>query len=1415
MSESRGFREESLVHISMPTISFVRLGACNLSKSKLLNEVLSCAQHHHHFFVHRDMECGNVSREISDGLVEISWYFPAGRENSDLFPEPVAITNLRGDVESHWLQFRFLTKFSTAVFIITENISDKEYNLLSTLPRLPSKYYFVLNVESGKSKETLGFLNKLAPVLNLNKSQLLVKEKSQNTTDFVKKLRSAMKHIVNCHQKVVTMEEMANVSQELGIQIDEEKEDCRNGALHAKEIVEEIKNIVNYKKEMLKLQGDLWRNLAKVEKELCRMKGQGDTPTEDYKSQLQEKWISLRAQQNQCDLTNAIVKFINGIHHLPPVEKHHFLKWMKFSLDCVARANLSQLREEYKEKCHIAGSDPRQLAQLDLTIATSSLGVEHFMRELGQFYEAEYTMVREGNMMEDQRQFVHLPRIAAELMLEGFPMELIDGDASNIPLQWVTDVLTELHVKVGGKSRMQVITVLGVQSTGKSTLLNTMFGLQFAVSSGRCTRGAFMTLLRVTEDFQEELGCDFVLVIDTEGLKAPELAKLEDSYEHDNELATLVIGLSDITIVNLAMENATEMKDILQIVVHAFLRMEEIGHKPNCQFVHQNVSDVSAHDQNMRDRKHLLEQLNAMTKAAARMEKQRREICFTDIMDYDPEKHNWYIPGLWHGVPPMAPVNLGYSESVSDLKRYLFEFMSPCSQNRPPKDIPQFVSWVQSLWNAVKHENFIFSFRNSLVAGAYNQLSVKYSEWEWEFRKEMHLWVSKADTIIQNQSLEEIESDALSKLTLEAQQKLHIGEQTMSENILSYFESGGESLHLIEKYKEDFLRSAKFLRNQLEGYAVKKCEEAVLIRKGQKKIALMQAGYLKTIEGKVRKLLEECRERKLDLQPEELKEEFAKMWKETLEELPVNSLTPHKIHPIVFCHLQKDLEHRGSLASQIFQKFSHFPACQKTTFIMKEKYIEKSVIRKLTGMLNFLGVFRDYLAEAEEQAMSLVGLCMSYVTEKINTNMDYDETYSRELLKMINERIKESNFQNLHPTVHFEVNLKCYILGKAADSFQKMHDDFCKAHNPHQRLERLKPQYFSIFKDLYYAKDACQKRAKYFCEVCLKPAMVEHLNKRLGIAMVDDLLSSPQSMQYGSRSFFQFTVLKTLLEEKNFEEYVKYINNYETFVKFWIQARLMEYYEQRESLAALERETLSSVVKKTKDTLEGLADQHATLPEFLEAFCQEMSDKLVLSKDSLDVTLFNNTAKAASFSTEAQAYLPEMMEDILSMQLKLDVETVFSNILFKPQDEIFKRVFGCGKQCPFCKVPCEAGGGRHREHFASIHRPQGLGKVRNYETKALVYSLCSSDVVSNARFRNRDTGEQWHPYKEYRQYYPKWCIQPDPSITASDYWKFVFKKFNQQFAERYHAVPADLPNHWRRITQEQALKSIQDMFNME
>ncbi|XP_053114757.1 up-regulator of cell proliferation-like [Hemicordylus capensis] len=1408
LAESRGFREESLVMTSMPTISFVRMGSCSLSKSKLLNELLSHSQQHHDFFIHRDMKCGNVPHEIADGMIEMAWYFPGGQGGLDLFPEPVAIANLRGDVESHWVQFSFLTQVSSAVFILAECINEREFALLSSLKESSTEYYFILDHQSRKFNETLDFLNQLAPVLDLKNSQVLVKAAKTNKADFVENLQSTVGRIIKSHPKSMNLEEMSAVAQGLTIQVDEDCREYWNAFRCAGEVIEKVKNTAAYKKGALILQGDIQKKLADVEKELCRMERQGDIPSEHYRWELKGKWMALKKQQNRCKLYIDSEKFISGIKNLKLVERHYFFKLIKLNSDHIVRESLSMLRAEYKEKCKAGGDDGQETAAALDMLSPSTFGIEHLMRTLGEYYQAEYSKVAEGKLEKNKCRLVNFPSIAADLMLEGFPLELI-GDASNVPVQWITDVLMELHRKLGGRSKVVVITVLGVQGTGKSTLLNTMFGLQFAVSSGRCTRGAFMTLLNVRENMTQELGCDHILVIDTEGLKVPELAQLDYSYRHNNELATLVIGLSDITIVNMTMENATEMKDVLQIVTHAFLRMQRIGQKPNCQFVHQNVSDVSAHDQNMRDREHLLEQLNEMTQAAAKMENVGSEIKFSDVMDYDSEMHNWYIPGLWHGVLPMAEVNRGYSEKVFEFKKYLFECIRNRLNRKSPKDIPQFIEWVRKLWDAVKHENFIFSFQNSLIAQAYMKLSTKYFEWDSDFRKEMHVWVSEQETAIQNVSNEELDH---SRWRCELQDKLCAGEQRILEFLEHYFESCTANVHLVEKYREDFVKNANTLRCELESSSYNKLWASIQLKKRWHKIDSIQVGFLKIIEGKFDWLLEECKKRSHRLDNQKLKFEFEQMWAKMLSEISPIRLEKREIYADVETKLRKDLFSRGRLIIPKLLGGKGFLSFRINNFQMKKDYLQSSWWRQVT----LIPPEKEHLSNVEELSKSLMAKCMSYIDSKFSFKGDYEETYCVELLHMINERLQPHDVLKLCTTPGFEVDLKLHILGEAAHAFQKMHENFIEENDPQVLLEKRKPQYFSVFRDLYLEKDAQQIIARDFCDWCLHPALVDYMNKRLGTEIVDNILKRAQSIAYSSQSFFQFTVLKDLLEARNFDQYVKYITAYEEFVKSWIGKQILNHYTEKEDLQNLEEKILSAILEEIGATLVKLKHQDTgTVSEFLNLFCKEMQKKLVISTDNLVRIQFKDMPDPGQVSVCVETLLPDLKKEILSAFDSLDLESKLSQLPVKLQDEIFKREFGCGQQCPFCKVPCEAGGSAHKEHFAAVHRPQGLGGYKHPETKNLFYGLCSSYVASKMSFESVDTKWKRHPYMDYHAYYSDWSIQPDPSTNASDYWKFIFKEFNHDFAKHYHAKPADLPEDWKMITREHALKALKEIYNMD
>ncbi|XP_070849041.1 interferon-induced very large GTPase 1-like [Chaetodon trifascialis] len=1394
--ESKGFTEDRVVVSELPMISFVRLGECSMSKSEILNKLLSNSQQYHDTFVHHNMECGDSPRRISNGLTEITWYLPCGNKNMDIFSEPVAVANLRGDIASCETQFYFLCQTSAAVFVFFDTL-DSECELLTNLHH-KAQIFLVGNHQSTRfSKDAL---KNVATKLSLTKDNIIIKTNQKNDADFVKNLRKTVSNVVENSKMKMRIEQMADIAHELGIWVDEDSSECQTAKENADAIAAEIQDILKYKDAQLPLQGQIWKDLTCLEKEEFRLRNVGSENVEKYKSDLQIQKDDLRKQQNSYDISNAMTCFIKAISS-PGIERCYFLKWLRMNLDNVSREKLSDLREQYKKKCKDS-ENKEEIKDIDRQLSNSSLGTEHFFREMGQIYEASLSLPEEDR---SHQQLQHLPKLCAGLLLDGFPLELVDGDASNIPLRWVSDILSQLNDLVPPESKIRVVTVLGVQSTGKSTLLNTMFGVQFAVSSGRCTRGAFMLLIRINEDVKKELNCDFLMIIDTEGLKSPELAQLDNSHEHDNELATLVVGLSDITIINIAMENSTEMKDILQIVVHAFLRMKEVGKKPKCQFVHQNVSDVSAHDKNLRDRKLLLQQLNEMTQAAAKMEQKEENKNFTDVMEYSPDTGNWYIPGLWNGNPPMAPVNAGYSEAVYELKKNIIQTFGGCDSSA--NNILDFTEWTKSLWNAVKHENFIFSFRNSLVADAYMRLCTEFNKWEWEFKKKMYAWVTEAETKISN--FGKIKSEAsdmtefLNDLKSEACTVLTKWETKILENLKKYFKQTEGHVYLVEGYREDFANSAKSLRREMERSVINQLKAAADIRLGMTEVDRIKENHTKKLEGRVCALIEECRGKKVKMTDRELDEEFDKMWNKTVKELSFSKQNATNVIASVSYHLRENLSRKGSRVCELLSQ-TRLQDCGLVPF----KYTAEGFYNQFKHKLSRLFNIEDHVMALQNIADRIIMECTDIITEKMNRKNNYHDTYIQEILHKIDERLQ--NNKDVKRDIEFEVSLKQHICGIAARQFQKMHEDFIQKNDPQRCLNQNKEKYRADFKDVFHKRDQCQKKAEEFTKRCLRPAVEDFVNRSLGPDIIGEMLLS---FEFSTRMYFQYSVLLDLLSKRNFKDYLSFICSYEDYVTKWIFDRVLEHSSKGSTISKSEDRHLQSSIKSINDAIKGA--KSGNMREFIEDVCHKLSGELDMSKDALDAFMILNNATPEQFAHWLTVCVKDMEPALRKKFKETDIQVKLQNLYVKPEKELFNEVIGCGKLCPFCKAPCEAGGKEHKEHFTSLHRPEGLGRSRWLWTGELVTDICTSSVISDASFCCNETNGEYHPYKNYIKVFPDWKIPPDASLQASDYWKYVLAKFNNDFAKAYRAEPADIPATWSNITYKQAEDSLKVSFNVK
>ncbi|CAF4089736.1 unnamed protein product, partial [Rotaria sordida] len=161
----------------------------------------------------------------------------------------------------------------------------------------------------------------------------------------------------------------------------------------------------------------------------------------------------------------------------------------------------------------------------------------------------------------------------------GFPFEIIDGDHFYFQHPFLTEVMKHFE-----KQRILVISIIGPQNSGKSTLLNYMFGTLFEVREGRCTRGIYGSLVKCNSI----PGIDYIMLIDTEGLLSIE----KSDKEYDRRLVLFCLAVSHLVIVNMLGDINETLKDMLTLCTDS---LKELGvnkvPKPTVHFVLNQKAD--------------------------------------------------------------------------------------------------------------------------------------------------------------------------------------------------------------------------------------------------------------------------------------------------------------------------------------------------------------------------------------------------------------------------------------------------------------------------------------------------------------------------------------------------------------------------------------------------------------------------------------------------------------------------------------------------------------------------------------------------------------------------------------------------------------------------------------------------------
>ncbi|KAI6653559.1 hypothetical protein LOD99_3454 [Oopsacas minuta] len=1449
-------RESILFNEPMPIISFIRFGkhsSDKFSKSKILNNILGF---NHDCFIHRNSPGSTKSRVLFNGTVELAWFLPK-RGDENRFANPITFLNLRGNAAEHLKQLNFIQLLSNKIFLIlwSDDMQESEIESLKELYNKAGDK--IVCLFPSFTQEAKKIIQSCPNVKGDNKHAVML-GKGNLAADTTALCRLIDLHSQDPSEKLCSLAEHIDQINH-GLEID-----CNE--LYFKEAELEIdlytkpllidsdqyctKALRHIKDTYLVLQGKHWEDWCKFHTEGYRLKNLDNVNLEEYRSQL-------RTQMNEC--RNAQIDILNNINNMKflyeilkicrfsfikPFYSELFWNKLQLSLDRICAEHLPALYEEHNMisklkniRGHVESNPSSPYANLTQAqlktefhksarnLSKSSLGMEHIFRELSQVFEAYSSASAEQRKSLDQKLPIdinNLPIFAANFLLQGYPLEILDGDVSHVPTVWLSKVLEHLKIIIGNKL-IYVVSILGVQSSGKSTLLNTMFGLHFAVSAGRCTKGIFMQMIPVSPDLVDSLGYDYLVVLDTEGLRAPELDNEVNRF-HDNELATFAIGLSHLTIINIMGENPTDMEDILQITVHAFLRMNLAWIKPRCIFVHQNVTSVSSVELLAPVRNALISKLNEMTEAAAKHE----GLCykyFSDLIQFNPEQDVYYFPGLYIGSPPMAPINIEYSLESSKLKSNILKMFTQ-SPNIKGKKISSFITSINQLWTAILHENFIFHFKNIQEVNAQRELDYALTEWYYNYSQKVY--ECQIETFARLSNATDI-TIPIHDLEESIQHLCDVSYREEQSRIIHDFFEVGDKVELFDQWESKTKHHFEESRKSLQKELIYKCRTEYDLILNQNRLSKKIRETESSLVVKVKEFLKDTHHSQ-NFDDNTINNNFERFWQQWLSSLNIQQpqIQNSNIPCDLYDYFNSTLRYTRTRSSFL----NHIRDYNKYIQVGKKFYFRKNHIRLLgnydvTSELYpplFSALLKRDIRHLDYNAKKLYYSIMNHLTtisqyckhfiSHLPQNSNYDKNYFSQLSRLICENIEEINEQESYDnriaiefTDLFRRDYEFYHCCKAIPAFSNLQKNYIESYCIQTQLATLKEKYFLTFKNSIKASQNEKACSEHLADIVLggmRAYLVAILNK----IAVDQFLFANHDL-VRSKGTIQLSILKGLINARHqiFSKYLHYIRNPNKCINNWFRTQFFNYSNLSTSLNRILRKLQLQI--------------NASLDCFIRAARSSMH---VSSWHNWKITFqskiynrvynlpFHNFTVLDSYDVENFGHLVTFFEKAINTKSQDYnwLNWIKSNIseYCDPLKQIMKTKLECTAMCPFCREPCQLSVGNHKKHYCgSLHRVDAVNGGRECDSAMMFNYECTVSVRDGNTFVRNGVCYSFSEMHKAGAPYNTWTILADDALE-SKYWQWFTCNFEKKLIKHYGYISNPNIRFWRNITKQQVLQDM-------
>lgn len=946
------------------------------------------------------------------------------------------------------------------------------------------------------------------------------------------------------------------------------------------------------------------------------------------------------------------------------------------------------------------------------------LSLQHFLREMGLIFELTHVSPSSGS-----HNVLRLPSLASELLLYGIPLEIMDGDAANVPIQWLACVLAELKRRLPqGDCRIRVLTNLGVHHAKNAEILSAIFGVKFP--HGRSTNGMYMLVLRLPDHLKADADCDFLLLVDVEGLGSD---REDDAPIYDGEIATAAVGLSDILLHNIPPEADAESETTVAVIINAVLCNTELGRMPVCQLL--------AQDEGFKTVLQTLE-LNRVF-----------EMLQSGNGDGQAEDHSVestkgvsLLKGPWRNEFHSEPVTTQYSEAVLSLKRNLFEALKRCPGKSKSTNLSDFMSHLCAIWEAVRAQTFTVGLKDTDTALEFSLLCTEISQWEQVFSEHMEKWLMEeakkvfitkmktVDTVSQNSLLSWLKGRAREEVKIEVD-KLRL-------NLDSYLAKDDESK--LQTFRPAFMSKMDQLEKHTYYGIAQRLEELNESHCSSTQLKIFEAMLEEEQKSKLNELLE--RSNNVLLEDTNLEEEFEGVWRQVLSSFDFRASETDSITARVKDTLKENLCSRG--LSKHMKKLEDVGQNQASDFyIYDEHFGYRSRLRHMFEDNN-----RPQKLEAQQVASEIIEKYHQFVEEKSKSPADFSDGYITELLANVEIALKEKSMQIRSA---FEVDLKVYLCNAACRDFQKLHDRYGKDREVLEGISSTKATHLAKFIYQFRKRDQCKRMAQEFTSMVLQPTVLNFINRPLEKYVTEAIQRKAPSFQ--SKHAFKRCLLEELVKTNRFEDFLEYLNSCGSYTSRKIQNAVKDYLSEANQLNEWRQQRLGEIVgmvaAAVSDSAEGTNGVLSDAKPLLERVC------LTLEKDEdVDVNRAPLEGPLFSFTMEWNYFVRCLMELLAVMRLELaqefsqcaDVAQFLPSLPVQAHDSLFQKVMGCEEQCPICKAPCDFIGNGHKVHMTLHHRPVVISPNRALN---VVGSDQSGDLDgSSMTFQDLTTSKcaDWH-----------------------------------------------------------------------